>query len=295
LHYHYGLNMKHFYILLISGLLLASSCEIINPDEDMPAKISINSVSFKAEPMQGTDSVDIQDIWIYSDNDLVGAYQIPFTIPILANGNHNLTIRPGVILNGIAATRTINPFYTSINKVINLVPGEIFSFSPTFKYVDGVVFPWNSKGEEDFEEGGISIDSVSGSSTKIRKSKLDVYEGDYSGEIDLDAGHKTYRGQSSKEFNLPKSGAYVVMEMNVKNTQTPLYIGMYVYLPGNTVRDVSHMMVNPTTKWKKLYVNFTELVSYYPNAKSYRVSFKADLGSLDSAKIFIDNIKIMHF
>jgi hypothetical protein len=287
--------MRHFYILFIFGLLLASSCEIINPDEGIPAKISISSTTFNTDHLQGTDSADIQDIWIYNDNDLVGAYQIPFTIPILASGSHNLKLRPGVILNGIASTRSINPFYTYVTENVNLVAGETYSFSPKFKYADGVIFPWNAKGEEDFEEGGISIDSVPGSSTKIFKSKADVYEGDYSGEIYLDAGHKTYRGQSSKDFDLPKSGAYVVMEMNVKNTQIPLYIGMYVHLAGNTVRDVSHMMVNPTSDWKKLYVNFTELVSYYPNALSYSVSFKADLGSLDSAKIYVDNIKIMHF
>ncbi len=287
--------MKQIYILFSLLVLVFSSCEIINPDEDVPAKISIDEVSFKSEPLQGTDSADIKDIWIYSDNDLVGAFQIPFTAPILASGQHSITLRPGIILNGIAATRTINPFFSSQTQMVNLQAGKVVKLSPKFKYVDGVKFPWNAKGEEDFETGGISIDSVAGSSTKIFKSNEDVYEGDFSGEIFLDKGHKTYRGKSATSFDLPKSGAYVVMELNVKNTTAPLYIGMYVLLPGSTLNDVSHMMVNPTPNWKKLYVNFTELVSYYPNAVSYNVTFKADLGSLDSAKIFIDNIKIMHF
>lgn len=287
--------MRHFYILLITGLILASSCEIINPDEDIPAKISVPSTSFEADPMQGTDSADIQDIWIYSDNELIGAYQIPFTAPIIGSGSHSITLRPGVILNGIAATRTINPFYTIYTETVDLVPGETISFSPKFKYADDVVFPWNAKGEEDFEDGGISIDSVAGSSTKIYKSTADVYQGDYSGAISLDQGHTTFKAQSTKSFDLPKSGAYVVMEINVKNTEVPLYVGMYVHLPGNTVMDVSHLMIKTSPDWKKLYINFTELVSYYTNAESYNISFKSDLGTLDSTNIYIDNIKLMHF
>lgn len=287
--------MRHFYILSALLLLLSSSCEIINPDEDIPAKLSVLSTSFKTEPLQGTDSVDISDIWIYVDNDLIGAFQIPFIAPILTSGNHDVTLRPGVILNGISATRSINPFYTNVSQTVYFAAGEKVVINPKFAYADGVKFPWNSKGEEDFEEGGISIDSTSGSSTKIYKSKTDVYQGDYSGEITLDQGHKTFRSKSSNSFNLPKSGAYVIMEMNVKNEGTPLYIGMYVLLPGNAIKDVSHLMINTGPNWKKIYINFTELVSYYPNAESYNVTFKADLGALDSTNIFLDNIKIMHF
>lgn len=287
--------MRNFYILFTIGILFLCSCEIINPDEGIPAKLAVDNVFFNSEVQQGTDSAEISDIWIYVDNDLIGAFEIPFKAPILATGNHNVKLRPGVILNGIAATRSINPFYTSVYKTIDFIPGEFTTINPKFEYVTGVKFPWNAKGEEDFEAGGISIDSIAGTSAKIFKSNAEVYQGDYSGEISLDQGHKTFRAKSSNSFVLPKGGAYVIMEMNIKNQETPLYIGMYVLLPGNTVKDASHLMIKSGQNWKKLYINFTELVSYYPNAISYNVSFKADLGSLDSAKIFLDNIKIMHF
>jgi len=61
------------------------------------------------------------------------------------------------------------------------------------------------------------------------------------------------------------------------------------------VKDVPHITINPSADWKKLYINFTELVSYYNNAVGYRVYFKVDLGENESSVVYLDNIKIMHF
>jgi len=288
--------MKQTYILVLFFILFSlSSCETINPDEGIPAQIEINSFGFDSKIMQGTDSVNINDAWIYVDGELIGAFEIPVNAPILSSGKHQVEVKPGIILNGIAATRTINPFFNSFSQNVDLVAGKSILLSPKSSYIDNLEFPWNSRGEEDFEEGGISIDSVSGSSTKIVKSKNDIFEGDYSGEIFLDKGHQNYVGQSTNDLVLPKSGAYVIMEIHIKNTSIPLEIGMFVNLPGGTVVNVSHLGVTTGPDWKKLYVNFTELVSHYTTAESYKVTFKADLGSEeDSASIFLDNIKIMH-
>lgn len=284
-----------FTLIVLSILFFLSSCELTNSDDGVPAKIHITSFDFKSEALQGTDSVNINDGWIYVDGDLIGAFEIPFTAPILNTGSHMIEIRPGVILNGIAGTRTINPFFASYTQSVDLVAGQTIELYPKSSYIDDLEFPWNNRGEEDFEEGGISLDSVSGSSTKIFKSKNDVYEGDYSGEIFLDKGHQNFSSQSTTEFDLPGAGAAIVMEMHIKNTSIPLAIGMFVNLPGGTVVDVSHMGVTPGPDWKKLYVNFTELVNHYSSAETFRVTFRADLGSVeDSASIYLDNIKILH-
>ena len=286
--------MKYIYLIFFIFFLF-TSCEVINPEEAVPSKIEISNIDFKAEIGEGSSLAEIADAWVYVSGELVGAYEIPSTIPVLVAGTHSLEVRPGVLLNGIASTRTINPFFTSYKIDHNFEVGKSEIIEPKSAYVDGVIFPWNSRGEEDFEEGGLSIDSVPGSSTKIVKSTDDVFEDHYSGKVFLDLQHKNYKGQSKKVFDLPKSGAYVVMEINVKNTQIPLNIGMYVNLNTGQVRDVPHITINPSSEWKKLYINFTELVSYYTSAVGYRVYFKADLGTGDSATVYMDNIKIMHF
>jgi len=296
LKYHYKLHMKHFYHLILYGLLLSLfSCETINPDEDVPATIEIAKISFDAKPLEGTDSAYIADAWVYLDGEIIGAFEMPASFPVLATGNHLLEVRPGIILNGISSTRTIYPFYKTYTQEIELVAGQPITIKPTSSYLAETIFPWNSRGEEDFEEGGISIDSVVGSTVKITKSSEEVYQGGASGKIALNENHTYFIGQSSNTFTLPKANSAVVMELNIKNQNAGLEVGMYVNLAGSTVVEVPHMTITTSEKWKKLYINFTELVSYYTEAESYRVFFRANIGTGDSTNIYLDNIKILHF
>ena len=86
-----------YYLLLILSM---SSCEIINPEIKIPSYMHIDSISLNTDyPTQGTNSNKITDAWIYIDGKLTGTFQMPVTFPILAEGNHNLTIRAGIIAN----------------------------------------------------------------------------------------------------------------------------------------------------------------------------------------------------
>lgn len=288
--------IQKFTLLILFFALVVSSCEVINPDEDIPSFIQIDEINVNAASGQGTDSADVEDAWIYIDDKLVGAFQMPALIPILHQGNQNIEIRSGVILNGIASTRTINPFYEYKTQIVDLVPDSTINVKLTTTYNPLVKFVWNSLGQEGFEEGGISIDSVAGSKTKMEKTSTEVYEGGYSGWIHLDVDHDTYIGQSTNKFELPKGGKAVVMEIHCKNTSNHFVIGMFVEAVDGKITIVNHLIVNPGPNWKKLYVNFTELVSNYPQARNFRVFFTSELESTNkTADIYLDNIKLMHF
>ena len=285
-----------FTLLLFLILSFFTSCELINPDEGIPAFVEIDHVNLEAKTGQGTDSADITDIWMYVDGKSIGAYEMPVRFPVLESGSHSVELKFGVKLNGIAATRTINPFFNYQTMTLDFVPGDTIILKPKTTYNSAAKFVWNSIGQEGFEEGGISIDSVAGTTTKIFKTTTEVYEGSFSGQIHLDLNHTKYIGQSSKKFVLPKGGQAVVMELNCKNTSNHFVIGMFVEDQTGKITIVNHLVVNPGPKWKKLYVNFTELVSYYQQAKNFRVFFTSELESgYTSADIYLDNIKLMHF
>jgi len=289
------MNRNFIFIILISSLGL-SSCEVINPEEDIPSFIQIDKITVDAHHGQGTDSAYIVDSWVYIDDQLIGAFQLPAVIPILHQGVQNIEIRSGVLLNGIAATRTINPFYAYQKKSVELIPDSIVFIDVKTTYNPLTKFVWNSLGQEGFEEGGISIDSVKGSSVKIEKTTEEVYEGTYSGHIHLDKDHKYYIGQSTKKFTLPRGGQAVILEINCKNTSNHFVIGMFVEAADGKVTIVNHLTVNPGQKWKKLYVNFTELVMQYPQASNFRVFFTAELEPTNTTTdIYLDNIKLIHF
>jgi len=287
--------MTNKFTLVFLILLIFSSCEVINPDEDIPSFITIDEVSFKSKIGEGTDSVDISDAWIYIDSKVVGAFELPATIPILSNGTQNIEVRFGVILNGIAATRSINPFYAYQTQLVNLISDSIIPLKVSSSYSPATKFVWNSMGQEGFEDGGISIDSVAGSTTKIVKNSIEVFEGSYSGQIHLDADHTKYIGQSTNKFILPSDGKPVVMEIHCKNVSNHFVIGMFVEAVDGKITIVNHLVVNPGPDWKKLYVNFTELVSNYPQARNFRVFFSSELETVNTTTdVYLDNIKLLH-
>jgi hypothetical protein len=288
------INRNITFIILV--FILTTSCTKLYTDEGIPSFVHIDKIDFSAGIGQGTDSAHIADAWVYIGNDLIGTYELPVTFPVLKTGNQTITIRPGVILNGVSATRSINPFMESDDIKVNLIADSIIAIKPKSSYVSNAKFPWNSVGQEDFEQSGISIDSITGSSTNIFKSKVDVYEGDYSGQIHLDIAHKFFQGASVTDFAMPSDKNGMVMEINCKNPDAILTIGIFFSLTGGTVSKEEYLFINPGDKWKKLYVNFTQLVNKYTDAKNFKVFFKATLPSgKNSTDIFLDNIKLIHF
>ena len=276
--------------------IFISSCDKLIHDQGVPSFVHIDRINFDAGFAQGTDSAYIADAWIYIDNDYVGTYELPVTFPLLKSGKQNITIKPGVILNGIDATRSINPFMNEINKVVDLIPDSTVYLDLSTTYASEAKFVWNFAGQEDFEQSGISIDSINGSSTNIFKSKQDIYEGDYSGQIHLDKSHSYVIVASIKDYQIPDNKSGTVIEINCKNPGTIFTIGIFFNLFGGTVSKEEYLYVNKGDNWKKLYVNLTEIMNTYSNAENFKVFFSASLPAGESqTDIFLDNIKLIHF
>ena len=96
-------------------------------DQEIPAYISIDSISLTTNyATQGTASQNITDAWVYLDDNLVGAFQLPVKrIPILATGKHKISVQPGIKKDGIGATRTNYVFYNTIERTVNLAEDSI--------------------------------------------------------------------------------------------------------------------------------------------------------------------------
>ncbi len=281
--------------LLITVFLV--SCNKFTEDSGVPSFIHIDKIKLNAGVGEGTDSAYIADAWIYIDDDFIGAYELPATFPILKTGARKLIVKPGIILNGISATRTINPFFEDISLNVNLVADSVLHFSTlTTSYIPEANFPWNAVGQEDFEQGGISIDTLTASSAWIEKSKLDVYEGDFSGYCHLNQTNDYLMVTCISDFSLPSSSNVVILELNCRNTASILEVGLYLNLSGGTVLQKQHLYINPGDSWKKLYVNFTDLISQYNSANSFKIYFSSSLSSdVSEADIFIDNIKLVTY
>ncbi|MEI8203079.1 MAG: hypothetical protein WCH34_08720 [Bacteroidota bacterium] len=294
--------MKKFYRfgLLFSGLifLMLSSCEIYNPSEDQPSYIHIDSVGLTTDYItQGTASHKITDVWVYVDNELVGAFELPANIPVLKSGTHKVTIRPGIKLNGIAATRSYYPFFNAFDtNNVQLEVGKQFVVYPTFRYGTYTKFSW----KEDFESAGVSLERTTTSDTIIELTNdpnlmfhLANETNTYSAAIYLDQSHSIFEFRTINSYPLPIGGSPVFLELNYK-TNNYFAIGVTGNTTGQQI-STTVIYLSPNEKWNKIYINLTPTVSNMISAIDYKIFIRGVLDSGDSnGLILLDNIKLVH-
>src|SRR5262245_62560163 len=90
-------------VALAAAMSVFAACEVINPEEPLPVYTRVDSIPFSiTSANQGSGTSSIVDAWVYLDDQLVGAFELPARFPVLAEeGTHTLTVSPGILVNGI--------------------------------------------------------------------------------------------------------------------------------------------------------------------------------------------------
>ncbi len=278
-------------IILFSGMFF-SACSWFDKDVEIPSYIRIESFEFQALPGEGTSSHNIVDAWVFVDGQKIGAFQLPATIPVLASGNSELIVFPGIELNGTAATRAVYTFYSQYSVTTNLIPDSVIEISPQSTYIENLKFEFI----EDFESVGVVFEKTSRSDTILNKidDSTHVFEGDYCGEIFIDAERDFFEVTSIDSYELPQGGGFTFVELNCKNT-IPFTVGVFA---NEYTFSTQHpiVVVTPSDKWKKIYVNLTPTVSRLQSAIDFNVFITAYLeeGTAEG-QIWIENIKLIHY
>ncbi|MBK7969753.1 MAG: hypothetical protein IPK08_12855 [Bacteroidetes bacterium] len=283
---------------LLCSSVLITSCNLINPDEDAPAYIEIEKITFDPTPtlaeMGPSSSVKIKDAWIYVDNEFIGAFELPARFPVLKNGSAKVLVSPGIFLNGIASTRSPYPFYNASISTIDLPANGTVKISPVTSYLDAT----ECKYCESFEGAGFSMTATAQSDTvmyQLPAGDLNIFEGNSSGVIYLDTANTIFEVTSTSDYELPGAGAAVYLEFDYKINQS-MQTGLYVTLPDGSNPQVQLLTLNPTDTWNKIYIQLGYTVSAYASATGFKVYFGA-LKSEDVANpvFYLDNIKVVSF
>jgi hypothetical protein len=120
--------VKRYKVILFAVVVMLSACA---SDKGVPAYIRVNSIPVVTEPItQGSNSSNITDAWIYADDQLIGAFELPCDVPVLDLGTKKISIGAGIKINGISSLRAPYPFYKFYETTSELKAGE----SVTFRY-----------------------------------------------------------------------------------------------------------------------------------------------------------------
>lgn len=279
-----------FPVTLILFLLLFVSC---NKEEAIPSYIRIEKITLNTTyANEGSDSHKILDAWIYIDDQLVGAFELPCTVPVLYTGSHIIKVLPGIKENGISETRIPYPFYDRFEQTVTLVPGETTILNPITTYAQSADFSWI----EDYEGASHSICNNAGNADTVMQmitTPSEVFELTGSGGVFLTAS-SSYFGISCSKYVLPKAGAPVFLELNY-NCNTDFNIGIVGYAGTNVDVQGISLTLRPSNGWNKIYINLTSEVSSAVNSTSFAIFFSmVKDADLSTSYFYLDNVKLVN-
>ena len=278
-----------FSVLTISFSGWFSSCDIINPDEETPSYIYIDTFILNPGPEeQGYPSHNIVDAWVFVDELPIGTFELPAKIPILNTGLQNITVIPGIKRNGMSGFRLKYPLYEEYSTDVDLLPLETDTLVPGTEYVSNAEFPML----EQFETGN-EFTATDNSDTSIItfSSPGDVFEGDRSAAIYLTENNPFAEFRSNR-YDLPGNGRPAFLEFDYQSS-TPFNIELEGYF-GSSGISVYIVTIAPRDEWNKIYIALDDKITIL-QAQEYEIKINSVLQSGDTdAYIFLDNVKIVY-
>lgn len=293
-----------FLWICCAALLALTSCNLINPEEEIPSFIQIDSFSFKTEyATQGFPSYDIPDAHVYVDNKLIGIYELPARVPVMKTGKVNVVILPGIRENTLSIAHRPVRIYRPFDTSLVLEAGKISGISPRSSYRDNVRFAWM----EDFEDRSNSLVFTNRSSRDsmaiipagsapwayraAQNSAWSLY-----GELEANDSFKIFEFKTFNSFNdLPVGGRDVYLELDYYSN-LPLQTGLFK-LSGTLYEQVPLVLLPETDgKWRKVYLNLNVELASLTAGTPIEIYFGIikQTGFLERTRFGLDNLKLSY-
>jgi len=283
-------RLKHLFFLCLLALF-SQGCNIINPPEQTPTYVHIDSFGQFTNPFPGVSSShQISVIWVYYNNGSVGVFDLPVTFPVLTNGNDSgtLEVAPGVTLDGLNDLLATDPFYEIATTTLISQPGKIINYTPAtgFYPADKIMTLSNFEGLTNFTLTGGNIPI-----TIVNADSL-VFEGHYSGSILLSSPGDSSVDSFNAPFAITPGNAFI--EFNYKST-LPFYVGMQSNQAGISTSPYYLAGIYPSGTWQKFYLGITDYIAQFPGT-TYNFYIKTTLPDTQSTgRLLLDNIQLLHF
>lgn len=277
------------YLFSFCVTLFYVSCNKQKLKSPQASFLVVDQTQLSTSTNQGTNSHKITDMWLYVNDKFEGIFPVGGVMPIVAEGNAEIVLFPGIKNNGIAATRLPYTFYQQIKFNQPVEAGKTYTYTPVFEYVTNANFRYN----EDFDSGapGISFTNVGGTTIAPVSDPNKVYGG-IGNSLFLtmtDANPTAEIRSTSSIYGLPAGGSPVYLELNYKNNQ-PFQVGII----GGGADQRQVITINPSLDWNKIYIQLTDAISTSPSYATYKLYVRATK-SVNDPEIYLDNFKVISF
>lgn len=281
--------------ICIAAAMVMVGCSVFDREEPAPALIYIPELSFTTDyATQGTASEGITEAWVYANDRMMGAYELPATVPVLSEGETRLEIFAGVQLAGNAGARETYPFYTTHLTFPNLQPLKVDTVIPVFEYVENATILL----VDDFESANVFGLDVNTQGTVDRTDDPElVFEGGRSMVVTIENDENRCTViTNEQEYPLPQNRiCYLELDYRSNNS---FAIGLEATFPGNVQREYTAVIVpraDQINTWQKLYIDLSAITVLFENATFELVIESARDAGNTTATLLFDNIKLIHF
>jgi len=248
-------------IFIIAGVLCSmTSCDIVNPEESIPAYLFIPEFTLNTElATEGTKSHKITEAHIFVANESVGIFSLPATVPVLAEGVQEIQIFPTKFFFEPQESFEDGTFTFAID-----LDGDP---ATTIELTNQEVFEGNGSGLIELERADVQMELGSNLITDLPTSNRSAtfLELNYKTEVSFLVGVLGYDSQGRVIYSLIDKG------VNPRDDWNKIYF------------DFTEEVIN--------------LISLENELAGWRLVIVSDLfdGELEQANIFLDNIKLVQF
>lgn len=280
------------------------SCDRLDPAEPLPVYLQLKGAEaiIRPEPYFGSD-IAVKDLWIDHNGEALGVFRLPTTIPLIREGDDNLTISGGIFESGLSSQRARYPFWLPQSLDIGEVqPLDTIVIEPAFEYLirDSIL---TYGFEETFESASPRMLSVATSNpARLINTTEDRFMGIQSGKATFTSVETNLEVVADEFIPLPQQGTNIIyMEITYRNVNIPFTAGLlFATLDGQDAGDLPATVFFFSEEWNTVYINFNDAVRAIPSQAAFKPYIRAssinrETGEAVNGSIFIDNIRILYF
>lgn len=287
--------MHKFYLLFLTIITGLYSCNIINPKEPVPTYLQLNTFQFNNPDsnITGSSSHDIPAAYIYADDQIIGTFDLPCTVPIIMDKDKIISIVPAVTNQGLKSYVFQYPFYSGDSLRLAYKPGEVYSYTPSTGYRSNMKSA-DFRMKISFEDG-LFFKGYSGDTSMVLEKSPDmVFEGSTVGAIYLRAPQTYSENITQNFFEVSNLSNDCYMEFNYK-CSLPFQVGIEGESTSGSTYSEYLAGFYPKSSWGKIYLDLATFMRNNSGYRKYRLKLRTTLedGKYSEGYVLIDNIKVI--